>query len=140
MDSKLNSAALPLIGRVLLCLIFVTSGFSKLGNPAGTIAYIAHAGLPVPPAAYVVSLIVEVGGGLALLFGFLTRWVALALALFCLVTAFAVHGFADMNNQIHAMKNIAMAGGFLFVMAHGAGEWSIDAMLGRRRGVSAQHA
>ena len=140
MDSKMNTTALPLIGRVLLCFIFLMSGFGKLMNPAGTIGYIAHVGLPVPQAAYAVAVIVELGGGLALLFGVFTRWVALALGLFCLVTAFAVHGFGDMSSQIQAMKNISMAGGFLYVVAYGAGAWSIDAMLGRRRGVSTMPA
>ena len=78
--------------------------------------------------------------GRLLLAGFLTRWVALALGIFCLVTAFAVHGFGDMNSQIHALKNIAMAGGFLFVMAHGAGAWSVDAMRARRDGLTTQPA
>ncbi len=140
MDSKMNTTLVPLVGRILLGLIFVLSGFSKLGNPSGTIAYIAHTGLPMPPLAYAVSLLVELGGGLLLVFGLLTRWVALALALFCLVTAFAVHGFADQNNMIHAMKNISMAGGFIYVAGYGAGLWSLDALLSRRRGLSVQHA
>jgi putative oxidoreductase len=50
------------------------------------------------------------------------------LALFCLVTAFVFHGFGDMSNQINAMKNICMAGGFLVLAANGAGGWSVDAM------------
>jgi len=139
-DSGFNAPALTGLGRVLLAAIFIWSGFGKLMMPAATIGYIAHVGLPVPPAAYAVAVIVELGGGLALLFGLATRWVALALGLFCLVTAFAVHGFADLNSQIHALKNIAMAGGFLFVMAHGAGAWSVDAMLHGRRPSAAQAA
>ncbi len=132
-DSGFNAPALTALGRVLLAAIFIWSGFGKLMMPAAAIGYIAHVGLPVPPVAYAVAVIVECAGGLALLAGLATRWVALALALFCLVTAFAVHGFADLNNQIHALKNIAMAGGFLFVVAHGAGAWSVDAMRGGRR-------
>lgn len=132
-DHTFNTPALVALGRLAMAAIFIWAGFGKLMAPSMTIGYIAHVGLPVPPAAYVVSLVVELGGGLALLAGLATRWVALVLGLFCLVTAFAVHGFGDMNSQIHAMKNIAMAGGFLFVMAHGAGAWSIDAMMGGRR-------
>ena len=139
-DSGFDTPAVTALGRLLLALIFVMSGFGKLMGPAGAIGYIAHVGLPMPPAAYAVSVIVELGGGVLLLAGFLSRWVALALALFCLATAFAVHGFADQNNMIHAMKNIAIAGGFLFVMAHGAGAWSVDAMFARNRGTSAQPA
>ncbi len=137
--SGYGAPALTAIGRVLLAAIFIWSGFGKLIAPSATIGYIAHVGLPAAPAAYVVSLIVELLGGFALLLGFQTRVAAAALGLFCLVTAFAVHGFGDRMNEINAMKNIAMAGGFLFVIAHGAGAWSIDAM--RRRGEFAvQHA
>jgi putative oxidoreductase len=139
-NAPLNAAAVPALGRLLLAAIFLWSGFGKLMAPGPTIAYIAHAGLPVPPAAYVVSLIVELGGGIALLLGFQTRVVAAALGLFCLVTAFAVHGFADRANEINAMKNIAMTGGFLYVIAYGAGAWSLDAMLSRRHGAAAQPA
>ena len=140
MNNPFNTPAVTALGRLLLALIFIMSGFGKLMAPGPTIGYIAHVGLPVPPAAYIVALIVELGGGLLLLAGFLTRWVALALGVFCLVTAFAVHGFGDMNSQIHALKNIAMAGGFLFVMAHGAGAWSVDAMRARRGGLTTQPA
>jgi putative oxidoreductase len=131
---RTQTAALLALGRLLMALIFIYAGWGKLMAPQATIGYIASVGLPVPPAAYAVSLAVELGGGLLLLAGLFTRWAALALALFCVVTAVAVHGFGDMNNQIHAMKNIAMAGGFLFVVAHGAGAWSLDALRGRRSG------
>jgi putative oxidoreductase len=130
---RLQTAIAPAVGRVLLSLIFIVSGFGKLTAGAATIGYIASKGLPLPEVGYALAVIVELGGGLLLLTGLLTRWVALALALFCLVTAFAFHGFGDMDNQIHAMKNIAMAGGFLFVFAHGAGEWSLDALRLRQR-------
>jgi putative oxidoreductase len=137
---RLDTPALPALGRVLLSLIFILSGWGKLFAAAGTIGYIAAHGLPLPPVAYAIAVIVELGGGILLLVGLLTRPVALALALFCLVTAFAFHGFGDMNNQIHALKNIAMAGGFLFVAAHGAGAWSLDATLRRRRALDPQPA
>ncbi|MDA8251336.1 MAG: DoxX family protein [Rhodospirillales bacterium] len=127
-DSNSSTAALTALGRVLLAAIFIWAGFGKLMAPGMYIGYIAHVGLPAPQAAYVVAVIVEFLGGLALLLGFQTRVVAAALGVFCLVTAFAVHGFADQNNTIHAMKNISMAGGFLFVIAYGAGAWSVDAM------------
>lgn len=134
-----NEALLTAIGRVLLAAIFLWAGFGKLMAPGPTIGYFAHVGLPMAPAAYVVALVVELLGGLALLVGFQTRIVAAVLALFCLFTAFAVHGFADQGNAINAMKNIAMTGGFLFVIAHGAGAFSIDAMR-RRSALSHQPA
>ncbi len=131
MDS-LQTAVAPAVGRVLLAAIFIWSGIGKLMMPGMTIGYIASTGLPLPEVGLVLAIIVELGGGLLLLTGLGTRWVAVALALFCLFTAFVFHGFGDMSNQINAMKNIAMAGGFLFVFAHGAGAWSLDAIRFRR--------
>ncbi len=130
---RLQTATAPALGRVLMCIVFIAAGLGKLADPAGTMGYIASKGLPLPEVAYAGAVAVELGGGVLLLVGLLTRWVALVLALFCLVTAFVFHGFGDMNNQIHAMKNFAMAGGFLFVFANGAGAWSVDAMLRARR-------
>jgi putative oxidoreductase len=132
MDNLKNNV-LPLAGRILICFIFVMSGFNKLGGAEGTIGYIASKGVPLPSIAYALAVIVELGGGLLILAGFMTQWAALALAVFCLFTGFVFHGFGDMNNSIHTMKNIGLAGGFLFVAAHGAGVWSLDALLARRR-------
>jgi putative oxidoreductase len=134
---RLQTTYAPALGRVLMAIIFILSGFGKLTAPAGTIGYIASTGLPLPEVGYGIAVIVELGGGLLLLGGLLTRWVAPVLALFCLVTAFVFHGFGDMNSQIHALKNICMAGGFLFVFAHGAGAWSLDAARFTRRAVAA---
>ncbi len=131
--NRLQTAITPAVGRVLMSLIFILSGYGKLMAASGTIGYIASKGLPLPAVGYGIAVIVELGGGLLLLVGLGTRFVAPVLALFCLVTAFVFHGFADMNNQIHAMKNIAMAGGFLYVAAYGAGAWSLDALRGGRR-------
>lgn len=129
---RLQTSIVPAAGRVLLAAIFIWSGIGKLMMPGMTVGYIASIGLPLPEVGLVLAIIVELGGGLLLLAGLGTRWVALALAAFSLFTAFVFHGFGDMNNQINAMKNIAMAGGFLFVFATGAGEWSLDAMRFRR--------
>ncbi len=129
---RVQATIAPAVGRVLLSLIFIWSGVGKLMMPAATIGYIGSTGLPAPEVGYALAIAVELGGGLLMLVGLGTRWVALALAAFCLFTAFVFHGFGDMNNQINAMKNIAMAGGFLFVFAHGAGEWSLDALRSRR--------
>jgi putative oxidoreductase len=74
-----------------------------------------------------VAIVIEVIGGLAILLGFKTRWAAAVLAIFCLVTAFAVHLPAgDAGNMINFYKNLVMAGGFLYVVAYGAGAMSID--------------
>jgi len=118
--------AVPL-GRLLMSVIFILAGFQKLTNPGGTAQYFAHVNIPLPDVTVWIVVIVELLGGLAILVGFKTRWVALILALFCLITGVAVHLAAgDQANMIHFLKNLAMAGGFLYVFAFGAGVWSID--------------
>jgi len=114
--------------RVLISAIFVLSGLSKLTAAAGTIGYIEAAGLPLAPVALAVAIAIEVLGGLALIVGFKTRWVAAALALFSVVTALAFHSnLGDQNQFIHFFKNIAMAGGLLQIVAFGGGALSLDA-------------
>ena len=115
-------------GRVLISAIFILSGLSKLAAPAATIGYIDAVGLPFAPLAFAVAVAIEVVGGVALIAGFKTRWVAAALALFSLVTAVAFHAaLGDQNQFIHFFKNIAMAGGLLQVVAFGGGALSLDA-------------
>lgn len=125
-SAVLDTAALA--GRIALSAIFVLSGFSKVADPAGTIGYIQSVGLPAPQLAFLVAVVVEIGGGLALIVGFRTRLVAAALALFSLATAFGFHSdIGDQNQFIHFFKNIAMAGGLLQIVAFGAGRLSLDA-------------
>ena len=124
---------LTLIGRLLLALLFLPAGISKIGGFAGTVGYIGSKGLPMPALGAVIAIIVEVGGSLALISGFGTRFAALALAAFTLVATFFFHNFwgvpADqaMMQQLMFYKNIAVVGGLLVLAAHGAGAWSVDA-------------
>jgi len=123
---------LPLIGRVLIGLPFAMSGLGKLAAYGQTTALIAAVGLPVPPLAYAVAVIVELGGGLLLIAGYQARAVALALALFSLATAVSFHSnFADQNQMIHFLKNVMMAGGLLQIAAFGAGLFSLDNRLSK---------
>ncbi len=132
MIASLNNP-LSLIGRLLLALLFLPAGISKIGGFAGTAGYIASVGLPLPQFAAAIAIAVEVLGGLALIAGFGTRLAALALALFTLVASFVFHNFwampADqaMLQQLMFFKNIAVVGGLLVLAAHGAGAFSIDA-------------
>ncbi len=127
-----RTTALPALGRVLLCVIFVVSGWAKLTAPAGTIHYIAAGGLPLPALAYAVSLVVELGGGVAVLLGWRASVVGLVLAAWCLVTGAVFHYVPDNHDMmLHLMKNVCMAGGFLQLAAFGAGRWSLDARAGR---------
>jgi len=123
---------LPAFGRLLIAVLFLMSGLGKIAAPAATIAYIASAHLPVPEAAYGISLVVEVIGGFLLLIGYRVRVVATVLAVFTLGAALGFHNnFADQNQMIHFMKNIAIIGGLLQVVAFGAGGFSLDARAGR---------
>ncbi|MEO7952660.1 MAG: DoxX family protein [Polaromonas sp.] len=118
---------LSLIGRVLLALLFVPAGFSKMGGFAGTAGYIASKGVPLPEVAAAIAIAVELGLGLLLLAGFKTRWAALGIAAFTLVISFIFHAFwADATQAQSFFKNIAVVGGLLTVVAWGPGAWSID--------------
>jgi putative oxidoreductase len=122
-----------LIGRVLMTGLFIWSGYGKLMAAAGTQAYFAQLGLPVPALVWLVAVVVELGGGLALLLGFQARLAAAILAVWCIVTAISGHSnFADMDMQIHFMKNVAMAGGFVFIATFGAGRYTLQRALLRR--------
>ncbi|MCB5190850.1 DoxX family protein [Methylobacillus arboreus] len=128
----MNAANLTaLIGRALLALIFIISGFGKLADPTGTIAFITSTGAPLPELGYAIALFVELGLATALLIGYRARIVALAIALFTLVTAFMFH--FDLNDQLQTilfLKNLAITGGLLQIVVHGAGNLSLD---GNRR-------
>ena len=122
-----TNSVIPVIGRVLLAAIFLLSGLGKLAAPEATIGYIAASGLPFAPLAMAVAVVAEVGGGLLLILGFRVRLVALALAAFSIVTGLAFHhAVGDQNQMIHLLKNFAMAGGLLQVVAFGAGAYSLD--------------
>ena len=125
---------IPLLGRVLIAAIYLLSGFGKLTAPAATAGYIASAGLPLPMLGVIIAIGVELGGGILLVLGYQTRLVALVMAIFTVATAVFFHNnFADQNMMIHFLKNIAMTGGLLQVVAFGAGSLSLDALLGRKK-------
>ncbi len=114
-------------GRLLMSSLFLWEGVHQTLNPGGTARYFASVHVPVPEVAVWISIVIHLIGGLAILVGFKTRWAASVLALFCLGTAFGVHLPAgDMANMTHFYKNLVMAGGFLYMVAYGAGGISID--------------
>ena len=118
---------LPFAGRLMIGLPFAMSGLGKLAAFGATVGMISAAGLPFPPLAFAVAVVVELGGGLLLIAGYRTRYVAAALAIFALATAVSFHGnFADQNQMIHFLKNVMMAGGLLQIVAFGAGALSVD--------------
>lgn len=123
---------LDLLGRVLIALLFVPAGLQKISGFAGTVGYAASVGMPMPQVAVAVGLVIEIVGGLAILLGWQTRWAALILGFFTLVASFFFHNFwavpaeAAMMQQLLFWKNIAVVGGLLGYVAHGAAGWSVD--------------
>ena len=123
-EGRLGSAGL-LAGRLLLALIFVHEGWSVIGNYSEAAAYMQKFGVPGILLPAVIAL--ELGGGLLISAGFLTRVFAAALAAFCLLTAVFFHRqFADRNQLLHFEKDLAIAGGFLVLAISGAGKWSVE--------------
>lgn len=116
---------LNLIGRILLAHIFILSGFNKIMGYSGTQQYMESMG--VPGILLPLVILVELGGGLALLLGWQTRIAAWVLAAFTVASALIFHtNFADQMQMISFMKNMAITGGLLFVAAYGADELSLD--------------
>ena len=113
-------------GRVLIALIFLISGFGKITAPTMTMGYINAVHLPFPMLAYIISIIIEIAGGILLIVGFQARIVAAVIAIFSVAAALSFHNNADPNQMMNFLKNISMAGGLLQVVAFGAGSFSID--------------
>ena len=126
---KMRDMAL-LVGRVLLALMFVMACGSKIGGYAGTQGYMEAMGVPGFMLPLVILL--ELGGGLAVVLGLFTRSIAVLLAGFTLMAAFIFHYQpADQMQMLMFMKNVSVAGGFLALAAAGEGAFSLDARLGK---------
>lgn len=116
-----DSSTLPVIGRIMIAVLFLASAVAKLMAPGATMLFIASSGLPFAALGFLIAVAVELGGGLLLAFGIRTRAVALVLAVFSLVTGLAFHH--DIGNSMQLtelLKNIAIAGGLLQIAAMGA--------------------
>ena len=114
------------LGRLLLAAIFLHEAWAKLTAYDAAVAYMQAFGLPGWPLPFAIA--VELVGGLLVIAGLYTRIAALALAVFCVATAVIFHTkFGNRNELLHFEKDLAIAGGFLVLFAHGAGAWSIDA-------------
>ena len=126
---KMKDMAL-LVGRVLLALMFVMAGWSKIGGYAGTQGYMEAMGVPGFMLPLVILL--ELGGGLAIVLGLFTRSLSVLLAGFTLMAAFIFHYQpAEQMQMLMFMKNLSVAGGFLALAAAGPGAFSLDARLGK---------
>ena len=135
MNRQYDAAAL--LGRILMSAIFITSGFGKLVGFAATAHMIGSKGVPLPGVAAVIAVLIELGGGLAILFGCKTRWAALAFVVFLIVITPIFHDFWTMEgaarqaNQINFMKNLTILGGVVLLYAFGPGRYSIDSRVRR---------
>lgn len=121
-----------LVARILMPILFIVAGWGKITGYAGTQQYMEAMGVPGFMLPLVILL--EFGGGLAILFGFLTRFTALFTAGFTILTAFLFHSnFAEGVNQLMFMKNLSIAGGFLVLGLVGPGAYSIDRLISKRK-------
>ncbi len=131
---------LPLLGRILIALIFVLAGFSKISTTATTAGYMASHGIPAANVLVYGVIAVELVGGLMLMAGLYARWVAGILFLYTLSLAVIFHPYwaapAAQAVLQHAMffEHLSMMGGMLFIVAFGAGPLSVDAS--RQRGAA----
>ncbi|MBX9917118.1 MAG: DoxX family protein [Nitrosomonas sp.] len=113
------------VARVFLGQIFLLSGFFKINGYEGTQGYMEAMGVPGMLLPLVIAL--EIGGGLAIVAGWQTRWVSIALAAFTLAAAAIFHSnLSDQMQMIMFLKNIAITGGFILLAVHGAGGYSLD--------------
>lgn len=115
----------PLVGRILMGLLFLIAGIGKFMDLTGTSGYIASVGLPYPLILASVAAIIEVGAGAMLVLGFKTRYAAGVLAVFALVVNVIFHSMTG-PQQVVFLKDLAITGGLLYVMAYGSGLYSVD--------------
>ncbi len=134
--SQTVQATLNLAARLLIVALFLPAGIAKLSGFEGTVGYIASVGLPLPALGAALAVVVEIGASLALIAGFSTRIAAGVLAVFTLAASVFFHAYwyAPVDQAYMAellfFKNVAVVGGLLMLVAHGAGRWSLDARRG----------
>lgn len=131
---------MALLGRILMVVLFVWSGWGKLTNFSGTVGYITKANVPMPEVAAAVGIVVELVLALMLLIGWQTRWVALGIAIYTLVVTPIFHAYWSMpqaqqyGQMLNFYKNLSIAGGLLAFVAFGPGRFSVDARTAQRAG------
>jgi len=117
-----------LVGRIFISLVFLSSGFNKIGNYEGTIGWMESFGMP--GIFLIPAIILEVGAPILIIIGYKVKISAALLSLFCIATAVIFHyDFSNQMQFISFMKNIALAGGFLFLVVNGAKDFSLDKKL-----------
>jgi putative oxidoreductase len=139
MTPSFNSAVSPavsdaaaLVGRILLAVLFIKSGWSKIGGFDATASMMASKGLPMASVLLVITIALELGGSLLLVIGYKARWVALALALWLIPVTLVFHAYWNvppeqvMAQSTNFFKNLSILGGMLMVFAMGPGRYSLD--------------
>jgi len=127
-----------LAGRILIAVIFLISGFFKVGGYAQIVAYATAVHLPVPGVAIAAAAAVELAGGLAILVGFKTRFAAWLLFLYLIPVTYVFHNFWAVQGQeqqmqmVNFLKNVAIMGAMLVLSVNGAGAYSVDGKLAKK--------
>lgn len=133
------SDLLLFLGRVFISQIFIIAGFSKLVEFHSTLSTMTTAGVPYAEIMLVIAIVVELGGGLLLLFGWLTRLGALMLIVFIVLATYYFHSFWDFEaankiNQIyHFTKNVSIVGGLIYVLVIGSGRFGLDYLFRKKQ-------
>jgi putative oxidoreductase len=133
----------PLLGRVLLAVVFVLGGYGKIWAIDATVAQMASHDIPMPNVLVYGVIALELGGGLALMLGLFTRWLGVIFAFYLLILALTFHDYwalpaAEAHAQrVAFLEHLAMMGGMFYVFAYGAGAYSLDALFGRTHSVAA---
>jgi len=131
MQSTINKFG-PLVGRILLGLIFLLSGLGKIGGFAGTAGWMTSKGLPMAEVLLAITMVIEIGASVMIISGFKARLGAAALFLWMIPVTFIFHNFWSMPaaeqqiQMIMFMKNLGLMGGMLYIMAFGSGPMSVD--------------
>ena len=116
---------IDLVGRFLISALFLISAYNKIFSIDGTMSWME--GFGVPGVLLYPTIALEIILPLLIIIGYQARFSAGLLAIFCIATAFIFHfDFADQMQTIAFLKNIGLAGGFLFIVANGTKEWSVD--------------
>jgi len=127
-----------LAARLCLSVVFIWSGVTKLGDRAGGLAEVEALGLPAPRLCLALTILCQIAGGLMVLLGFWTRLGALMLLGFTTVATLLAHGFSGLSGAARqqqlttSLEHLAIVGGFLLLLVHGAGSLSLDSVLGLR--------
>ena len=127
-----------LAGRILIAVIFLISGFFKVGGYAQIVAYATAVHLPAPGVAIAAAAAVELAGGLAILVGFKTRFAAWLLFLYLIPVTYVFHNFWAVQGQeqqmqmVNFLKNVAIMGAMLVLSVNGAGAYSVDGKLAKK--------